>query len=347
MNLLWKKRLQNAGWLTLTVVGIVLLIAGVQKKDNKECLDVKVEVSGENDHIFLDEREVLKIVNAHGDLVGQPIEEINLQLLEKRLEQDRWINNAELFFDNKQALQVIVEEKEPVARIFTTSGSSYYIDSAGRRLPLSDKVSIRVPMFTNFPGEGRRLGKKDSILMQSVKELAKFIEADSFWNAQVSQIDITPDRTFEMVPTIGSHTVALGKGVDIEKKFDRLMSFYKQVWTKVGLERYSKIDVQYEGQVIATRKGAALATVDTTKVKEAFINLINRNKPDTVVEQTLVVRTTVANAVKREIEAVKKKEEVTKMEANKENDKKLAEQRQSEAKKEVKPVPKAVMQKKS
>ncbi len=75
-----EEKIQNAGWLTLTAAGIVLLVAAGQKKDNKECLVVKVEVSGENDHIFVDEKEVLKILNANGELIGQPIEEINLQV---------------------------------------------------------------------------------------------------------------------------------------------------------------------------------------------------------------------------------------------------------------------------
>jgi cell division protein FtsQ len=91
--------------------------------------------------------------------------------LEDRLENDTWIRNAELFFDNKQVLQVMVEEREPVARIFTMGGNSYYIDSSGAHLPLSDKVSIRVPMFTSFPSEGRRLRRRDSLLMDEIKTL--------------------------------------------------------------------------------------------------------------------------------------------------------------------------------
>src|SRR5207237_1404842 len=158
-------------------------------KNNKECTDVKVEVTGVNRHIFIDEKEVLKLLNANGDLVGKEVKDINLQVLEDRLENDKWIRNAELFFDNNQVLEVKVEEREPVARIFTVEGNSYYIDSSTSRLPLSDKMSIRVPMFTNFPTDAKKLRSKDSALMVSIKELATFIQADSFWNAQVAQIN--------------------------------------------------------------------------------------------------------------------------------------------------------------
>ena len=256
MKPVWKKRLQNAGWLTLTAAAIILLVAGIERKSRKKCTDVKVELTGIKNQVFLDEKEVLDVLNATGTLTGKPVEEINLQMLEKRLENDTWIKNAELFFDNKQVLQVRVEEREPVARIFTASGSSYYIDTAGRRLPLSEKISVRVPMFTNFPAVRKKPVKKDSLLIASIKHMAAFIHADSFWNAQVAQVYITAGGTFEMVPVVGNHIVVLGNGDDIEQKFKRLYSFYKQVWPKAGLERYSTINVQFKGQVVATRRGS-------------------------------------------------------------------------------------------
>jgi hypothetical protein len=58
MNLLWKKRMQNIGWVALTAAGVVLFVAGSQRKYNKVCADIKVEVSGVNRHIFLDEKKL-------------------------------------------------------------------------------------------------------------------------------------------------------------------------------------------------------------------------------------------------------------------------------------------------
>ena len=56
-----------------------------------------------------------------------------------------------MWFDNRNVLHVEVYEREPIARIFTTAGNSFYIDSTERKLPLSDKMSARVPVFTGFP----------------------------------------------------------------------------------------------------------------------------------------------------------------------------------------------------
>jgi cell division protein FtsQ len=148
--------------------------------------------------------------------------------------------------------------------------------------------------------------------MVSIKQLANFIQADTFWNAQVAQIDITPDRTFEMVPTIGNHIVGLGNGEDIEQKFKRLFTFYNQVWTKVGLEKYSRIDVQYKGQVVATRRGEGSAkSIDSAKAREAFFNLLTRNKPDTIDEPETNVKPVVARKPDNKVERVKKENNTT------------------------------------
>ncbi len=277
MQQVWRKRWRDTGWLALGAVTLVLLISAVHKKNLKVCKDIEVTFNGEENNFFIEEKGVIGLLKANGLVMGQPIETINLKVLEEALEKDKWIANAELFFDNKQVLQVIVEEKTPVARIFTSAGSSFYIDSACRKLPLSEKLSARIPMFTNFPSDKVKLSSPDCELLASVKELAMFIQADDFWKAQVAQVDITPDG-FEMIPTVGNHIVELGKDGDWQRKFDRLFSFYKQVWTKVGFEKYEKLDVQFDGQVVATVKGAKPAIVDSAKVRKAYESLLGEAK---------------------------------------------------------------------
>jgi cell division protein FtsQ len=278
MNALWKKKLVNAGWLALSVVGLVLLVAAVARKNKKICAGFNVEIKGNDDHFFVDEKEVAKLLNANGELTGETIESINLLVLEKRLETDKWIRNAELFFDNNEVLQVVVEENEPIARIFTVGGYSYYIDSTCKKLPLSVRLSARVPMFTNFPSDRTRLGRVDSTMMASLKDMALYINSNPFWKAQVAQIDIDENRQLEMVPTVGNHTILLGEAEDFEQKFNRLFTFYKQVWTKVGLEKYEKLDVQYAGQVIATRRGSSAGVIDSAKAKQALDELMAKMK---------------------------------------------------------------------
>ncbi len=93
----------------------------------------------------------------------------------------------------------------------------------------------------------------DSTLLSKVTAAANYIIADPFWLAQVAQMDITPDRYFEMIPVVGNHLVKMGTGEQIDRQFGRLMIFYKEVLSKTGFDRFRVIDVQYKGQVVASR----------------------------------------------------------------------------------------------
>ena len=272
----WKTKLVTAGWLSVAIAGMVLLGAAASKKNTKLCKGIVVEIEGGNDQFFVDEKEIMQLLNANGLLSERPIESINLLMLEKRLENDRWIRNAEMYIDNKQMVQVRVEENEPVARVFTRGGYQYYIDSSCNKLPLSDRLSARVPMITNFPSDRTRWSRLDSNLMASLKEMALYINKVPFWKAQVAQLNVNDNREIEMFPTIGNHVVLLGKPEASEEKFNRLFSFYKQVWAKVGLEKYETIDVRFVGQVVAAKKGAAAAAlaIDSVKAKQAVDNML-------------------------------------------------------------------------
>jgi cell division protein FtsQ len=277
MQHLWRKRYKTVTWITVSAISLVLLIAAVQHSNNKVCKGINVEINGSENNFFVDRREVLNILTASSAIIDERIADIDLRVLEDRLKKYKCIANAELFFDTEEVLQVVVEEEEPVARIFTVGGSSFYIDSTCQRLPLSNRLSARVPMFTNFPSEKARLSRPDSALMVSIKDLAMFIRQDEFWKAQVAQIDITHGG-FLIVPTVGNHIVSIGNSENLSDKFDRLFSFYKQVWTKVGFENYEKIDVQFKGQVVATRRGTSARAIDSLKAKEAVTKLIVQSK---------------------------------------------------------------------
>jgi len=173
-------------------------------------------------------------------------------------------------------LHVTIVEEEPVARIFTTGGNSFYIDRTGKKLPLSDKRSARVPVFTGYP-ELKKMNKADSALLAKVTAAANFIVNDSFWMAQVAQVDITTDRKFEMIPVVGSHLVKMGTGEQIDRQFGRLMIFYKEVLSKTGFDRFKVIDVQYKGQVVASRT-AGDTKVDSVQLRKNVDMLLQQSR---------------------------------------------------------------------
>ncbi len=185
--------------------------------------------------------------------------------MEGKLTNNIWIRNAQLFFDNNDTLQIEIMESEPVARLFTVSGNTFYIDSALNRLPLSSKFSARVPVFTGFPSDRIILTQADSSLLMDIKNISLSIQQDPFSMGLIDQVDITPQRTFEMIPEIGNNIIEFGDATDAVAKLHRLKLFYQDVLLKAGMNYYSVIDVQYKGQVVAKRKSAEDITADSLK----------------------------------------------------------------------------------
>lgn len=264
-------------WLCIGGGMLTLLLAANKKKKRGECSDYAIQLKGTVQHYFIDEKDVEQLLMkaTNSKIKGLAVSAFDLSKLEQSLENNTWINNAELYFDNQDVLHVTVTEKEPIARIFTTANNSFYIDSLGRKMPLSDKMSARVPVFTGFPDK-KILSAKDSLLLNDVRMTANYIVNDPFWTSQVAQIDITDQNSFEMTPVVGNHLVKLGNGENIDKKFNRLMVFYRQVLSKTGFDKYKMIDVQYKGQVIASKQMGD-AKVDMVQLKKNVDKLLKES----------------------------------------------------------------------
>jgi cell division protein FtsQ len=262
-----KKILLTIVWVGLTAGSIVLLVAAVQSKNARTCKGIEIEISGVSNNFFIDKQDVLNIIKNYtgSNPVGKTINSFSLGDMENSLEKDVWVKNAELFFDNNEILRVTIDEREPVARIFSLSGKSFYIDSSIRVLPLSDKFSARLPVFTGYANNPGFLSKADSSLLTDIKNLSIALQGDSFLMAMIDQVDITLQRRFEMIPKIGNQLIVFGNADDAKAKFEKLKLFYKNVISTSGFSKYSIIDLQYKNQVVAKIKDAADKTSDSLR----------------------------------------------------------------------------------
>jgi cell division protein FtsQ len=244
-------------WLVICSGMLILLIAAMGKQKKELCKGYEIVIKGERTtDFFLDEQGIIKLLKAaaKGNIKGQSKATFNLQQMEELLEDNVWIKDAQLYFDNKAILHISVEEREPVARVFTAGGRSFYIDNNERKMPLSEKGIAKVPVFTGYPDKKMR-ANEDSALLHHINAIAGYVSNDSFWVSQVAQIDIVQDCgagcwQFEMIPVVGRHLVKLGDGENTEQKFRRLFAFYQQVLGRAGLDHYKIIDVRFAGQVI-------------------------------------------------------------------------------------------------
>jgi hypothetical protein len=269
-------------WFGVAAGMFTIIAAAMKVQQASVCKGYLIKISGSGDgKLFTTQDQVTLLLKAatKGNITGQHKTDFNLPVMEDLLEQSSWVYNAEIYFDNQDVLHVNVIERKPLARIFNVKGESYYIDETGRHIPLSDKVTLDVPVFTSYPDK-KIFNVSDSALLQNMIATASFITSDSFWAAQVSEININSCGAdcwdMQMIPSVGNHKVDLGDGSDIASKFHRLYLFYDQVLKRTGFDKYQKVDVQYDGQVIGIKEN--YTKVDSLQLRKNIEQLLLQSR---------------------------------------------------------------------
>jgi len=310
----WKKILVKVLWSMAAIAMIVLIVFAWRAKVAKKCTGIDIVLTGNaGSFIFMDEKEILKIINEQGIKVGTPIRDINLYKIEQILLATKWVEKTTIYVDNQQQLKVNIEQRVPIARIFTASGNSFYIDKVAQKLPLRQLSVLRLPVFTGFPSDLDKLSKPDSTLLQNIVKFSTVIQKDSFFIAQVAQVNIAPNGDFEMIPTLGSHTVLIGSVDQLEDKLNRLFTFYKKVLVPAGINAYEVLDLRFDHQLVALKKGLQPIQYDAGSLP--IINLaavINDSIPqmDTMKLNNLTSPPSVNTTPVKKLDSTSKKVEV-------------------------------------
>lgn len=265
-------------WLGIGSGMVFLLVAAIEQRNKVRLRSYTITITGGPAGNFLTQAQVEDLLHQHtAGVRGELVSQFNMRTVESRLQQQVWIRHAKLYFDNQDVLHVKVQEKLPLARIFTTHNRSFYLDELGMPMPLSTQKTMKLPVFTGLP-DSIGIQGRDSAILQEMRETAQLIAADSFWASQVAQIDRTPDGEWELIPVVGDHIVKLGSLENLDLKFRRLWIFYSQVLAKTGLSHYRIVDVRFEGQVVAGR--GTNPRIDSLQLRRSVQQLLQQSRMD-------------------------------------------------------------------
>jgi len=172
------------------------------------------------------------------------------------------IGYAEVYSTIDGVLKIELNQRNPILRVFTEYGDSYYIDENGWMMPLSDKFTSRVLVANGAIKTSFAMGYEINIMdlkqedkrLKDLYLLSSFINSNSFLKAQIVQIYLKENGDLELIPRVGNQEILFGKAENIKEKFDKLMIFYKQGLSKTGWNGYKRINLKYNKQVVCTKK---------------------------------------------------------------------------------------------
>lgn len=240
---------------TVSLIGLLALIAFAERKRGDiVCKDIVVQLDNVVDNHFMSEAQALQVVEAgQPKLRGKSFSEINLKDFETRLTSNRHVKDAELFSDLKGNLVVKVKLRRPIARLVQEDGPDAYIAEDGTVMPVSENFTTRALIISgNYVKTIIDKGNLNSFDEgKQLLAMIEFINDDDFWRAQASQLDINSKGKVFIIPQVTSQVVEFGKPDNIESKFAKLKVFYKKILPQMGWNKYERISLEYEGQVIA------------------------------------------------------------------------------------------------
>ncbi|MFT5884016.1 MAG: cell division protein FtsQ [Arcticibacterium sp.] len=245
-------KIKEYGFAGLGLMVVLTLIGFVDiKAKEQRCQGVEIELIDNMDQYYISKADIEKYITRNGQepLEGRMLSSIDLGLLEERVREINQIDFCEAYGDLKGVLHLSVKPFIPYARVST--GNSYsdkYLNEAGKIFPLSKYHSARVLLLSGNYFRGKKdLNTEKS---KSIMELIHTIKNDSFWNAQLSQMDVEINGEIKFVPVLGNQIIEFGQAENIDQKLKKLKVFYKQIAGVKGWDEFSKVKIQYANQVV-------------------------------------------------------------------------------------------------
>jgi len=242
--------------LMILTFGLLFLFVIVKSKINQNdiiCTKIVVDIKDKKDLQFISEKDVLRTINSQQEnqIINKKISEINLKIIEEKLEQNDFIDNAEVYSNFEGIIKVDIVQKKPLYRIINNKNVSYYISDKSYKVPLSANFTPRLILTTGYIPEVEDISTDN--VNKNLKKLIDFIHLDTFWESMISQVIVEKNGDFVLIPKLKGHTVLLGDVNNLNEKFKKLKAFYQQGLKKTDWTKYKQINLKYKGQLICSK----------------------------------------------------------------------------------------------
>jgi cell division protein FtsQ len=257
----------------IKVVGRILIILSVlylmvmpawftHKTNSIICSGIIVDITDSSDYHFVTKREIRNIITSGGNrVIGAPVKNISLTLLEERIRRLRELKIAEVYTTIDGYVHVYADQRNPVMRVIA-DGGDYFVDEDGvvmRRKKLYNprlhivegNINITQKMLNGVSVLDTAI--KNSIL-KDVFQLVEYVRNDNLWSAQIDQIFVDKDDEIDLIPRLGNHRIHLGTVENYEGKLKNLETFYREVLPVTGWSKYDMINLEFRDQIVCRKR---------------------------------------------------------------------------------------------
>ncbi len=234
-----------------TVIRLVLMFALViflysfaSSRNYSRKLKKSEVIISNKEQIFVSETMVNKLlIENSSDVKSIAKENLNLNKLEKSVNKQSMIEKSDVFVTVDGVLKTVVKQKTPIARVFKDF-NSYYIDSKGTKMPLSELTAARVLLVS---------GNVSDENLSQITKVAKYIYEDDFLKKNIIGMNVSTSNAIILKNRNFNFEIDFGKVTNIEKKFNNYKAFFQKTAEDSTLYKYKKINLKFTQQVVCIK----------------------------------------------------------------------------------------------
>jgi cell division protein FtsQ len=255
-------------WLLL-IGGVSVVFYFVQQSEQQTQLaEPRISIHAEDENAFLTEEELLDRLQLR-QLFRRKMRVNQLQIhsIERSIAAMAEVKNVNVFKHIGPHWEVKLELRKPIARIFNTSGQSYYLDQDGFMMYRSRLHTARVLVFSGAIRDVynprvncdfiNNSNLKSSQKIDQIYRISNYVCNDPLMQQLIGQVYLEPDGDFILIPMVGDQQIIFGPArntKEVSDKFERLTHFYKEALPREGWNKYKEISVKYDGQIVCRKK---------------------------------------------------------------------------------------------
>lgn len=245
-------------WLAVLAGVIVMIVHAGTVLDDVSCKGYRIKIVGQEqpDSLVLasDIKEI--ILSQDDSLVGKNFNTIDVNCLEKALEESIYIKDAQIGGSLEGELLVTVEPYNPIVRVINKYNEQFYLDETGRALPVRSQLPVNVLSVNgNFITKYNEI-RPDTLIREisNLLECIRIINKDTFLRAQIGQIYIKENGHYLFVPLIGEHTVLFGSPEAPQERLEKMKIFYRDGLGTEAWKRCKNIDLRFKDRIVVQNK---------------------------------------------------------------------------------------------